>query len=223
MCSLFDSLARRAEVMLPGETVSLTQDTLLSMLTACAPCRASKRALGAIAKISALPLTEPPLATGRYSVAAVAERVGVSTNTLRTLIANNTFGPSERFRADGRRKYLIPGAIAERLIEHVHFGAPLRTFRVTEDEMTRAPDHVVVDDDPPMTAPVDAVSPAVVTLRPVTTVRQIARPARRAPMRSADARMPRNTTASASGPRDVSVPTPLDSWRSIANPRSTPR
>ena len=228
MCSLFDSLARRAEVMLPGETVSLTQDAILSMLTACAPCRASKRALGAIAKSPALPLTEPPLATGRYSVAAVAERVGVSTSTLRTLIATETFGPSQLFRADGRRKYLIPGGIAERLIEHVHFGAPLRTFHLSEQEMARGAavalpalsDHADPDRLDANFAPTPpTLSPTA--LRPITAPRDVARPPRRTPARGADTRSPRNATGLTA--RDVAVSTPLDSWRSVVNPRSTPR
>jgi hypothetical protein len=239
MCSLFDSLARRAEVMLPGETVSLTQDAILGMLTACAPCRASKRALKAIATATALPLTEPPLATGRYPVAKVAERLGVSASALRTLIASGTFGPSQLFRAEGRRKYLIPGAIAERMIEHVHYGEALNTFRLTDQELSRpaaaaqpaSVDHADADRtvatatatvSATVSAPLAAsptASPAA--LRPITAPRDVARPPRRTPARSADSRVPRNTTGLPA--RDVAVPPPLDSWRSVVNPRSTPR
>lgn len=128
MCRLHDVLSMRAAVMLPGESFSLTRESLQALLAqaehgqlATSPSAAllSGATRGTGGPSSALP------SMASWTTEALAMQLGVAASSFRSVIARGVLGPPDQFRQRGARGYRIPGGTAEAIHRHLQAGGSL--------------------------------------------------------------------------------------------------
>lgn len=134
MCHLHEALSKRAEVMLPGESFSLTRESLLALLAQSAPdhISASPPKPGPGSRVGGTGSPTRPFPTlASWKTEQLAEYLGIATSSFRGFISGGALGPKDLFRRSGMRGYHIPGSTAEAIHRHVIGGGDLTDFLET--------------------------------------------------------------------------------------------
>lgn len=120
--------------MLPGESFSLTRESLLALLAQAEPdqiaANPSNPALRGRVGGTDGP-TRPLPARASWKTDELAKCLGLAPSSFRGYISRGALGPRELFRRSGTRGYHIPGSTAEALYRHLQSGGDLEHFLET--------------------------------------------------------------------------------------------
>ncbi len=131
MCHLHQALSKRAEVMLPGESLSLTRESLLALLAQAEPEQIAATlpnpALCGSVGGTGGP-TRPLQTLASWTTEELAKYLGIAPSSFRGYISRGALGPKTLFRRSGTRGYRIPGSTAEAIDRHLRGGGDLSDF-----------------------------------------------------------------------------------------------